>query len=61
MAKLMKQLDYEFSAEMDGLVHGLTGGFNYFEGKRRLFTKTWDEISQLCIGHRLSAISGVVV
>ncbi|MCJ1315642.1 hypothetical protein MMC15_000962 [Xylographa vitiligo] len=52
--------DYEFSAEMDGLVHRLTGGFNYFEGRRRLFTKTWDEISQLCIGHRLSAISGVV-
>ena len=23
-------------------------GYEYFEGKKRLFTKTWDEISLLC-------------
>ncbi|MCJ1377921.1 hypothetical protein MMC17_001017 [Xylographa soralifera] len=36
-----------WNADVDGLVHAATEGFTYFEGKRHLFTKTWDEIAQL--------------
>ncbi|MCJ1419175.1 hypothetical protein MMC32_005528 [Xylographa parallela] len=42
-----KGSNYGRTAGVDGLVTAMIQGFGDFRGKKHLFTKTWDEISQL--------------
>ena len=47
IAKQMESQNYGRTAGVDGLVTAMIQGFGDFRGKKHLFTKTWDEISQL--------------